>query len=1265
MKKKNKFITYEKILMLPVLIIYILFLTGCGDDTPCDGPHYADGNPTEFGACINECDAPGECDRTQPGGKGPDCELGQVCNTDCECEWVDRDLDGYTTIPCREESKNTWMNIGETTVSSSEWTVETFLRSTGFRIVQVSQGATNIHSVDVYDEDGFFKTYDNYDTEVTTCREETDPVTGETETVCETNIVPYYIVENTKWTTGGNTEGDPVEYHQYVKTLTEDWGNVKSITKIVVSMSPGVSATGKSTPSGGKINLDLYARQYVNCDCDDYNPYIFPQAEELCDNADNDCDGLIDEGDACPKNLYICKNEAFSTQHRGDGEELSYGKCNNDEYWCEATASGIKGYCSYSTTEDDVGPHEFFSYFCDEEDCYKSAFGGFQVCGGEWDCEAVCLPGDCNYELKLVCNNAGIWQPTGWCHSDCGRADSECGGNCDPGACDPDVKMVCDEDGYWTDENYCDCDVCGNIDSACSSCTCQDGFCDTLWESYCEGGVWTSDTFYLQGGGTCCKRDSDGYEGAFCGTCIGGVCNTEKNTYCSDNQWLTSDYCDNCGGVDYDCGATRCIHGLCDIVNDKYCDSGYWKTKEEIGVESYCFPGYCGIQDPDCGCSNEADDPKCCLGEFDGTCDPDCTQDSDADCFFRCTSDSGDCCDSTSDGECDADCIDGLDPDCRTDCEIEADDCCSGFDDGTCDPDCAEEGDVDCFGQCTNKGGDCCNPDNDGYCDPDCIQNVDSDCATHPCEENWFCAEEDWDHECDGVYDTHTCANWVDLNGCNTFFDRPSDTVTCYTEYTCNEDDDTDLDGYPERACYDSVNDVVIDEADCDDNDAAQNPLASEICNGEDDNCDDSVDEDCPCIGGQTQQCGRSEGICRPGIQTCVGGYWTICGGPGYIKAQKEACDDGIDNNCDGYIDEGCECSEGDTQECGSEEGICTKGYQACYLDESLSTFSFGGECNNATQSVTEVCDNSIDDDCDAFTDGEDSNCQVETPVTESPSSCSNRKQDGKEEGVDCGGDCPSSCDEKDPACDYGEIEEKCVCGRASYRTGYCCNGKYSVSACKEEVQDSDNDGCSDDQEFQLGTNPYAGDTDFDGLLDCDSAESFPLCNEDGVCDSERDYPETLDNCLDCAGKAIGWLTWLILILIILGLACVGGYLYAQHKGYKLSDFVKLKKGKKTPEKKEFKQAYPKETFLEKLIKPAEEKLSEKPVQKPVEVKAKPTPEKTAKKNMIKLRAFVNNSLRKGYTKLQVRKEAMKTGYTKEQIDKALKGKKSSYKLFK
>ncbi len=71
-----------------------------------------------------------------------------------------------------------------------------------------------------------------------------------------------------------------------------------------------------------------------------------------------------------------------------------------------------------------------------------------------------------------------------------------------------------------------------------------------------------------------------------------------------------------------------------------------------------------------------------------------------------------------------------------------------------------------------------------------------------------------------------------------------------------------------------------------------------EACNGVDDNCNGSTDEN---LG--TIQCGI--GACQRTAPSCVGGRPGTCT-PG--TPASETCGDGIDNNCNGSIDEGCAC---------------------------------------------------------------------------------------------------------------------------------------------------------------------------------------------------------------------------------------------------------------------------------------------------------------------------------------------------------------------
>jgi len=90
-------------------------------------------------------------------------------------------------------------------------------------------------------------------------------------------------------------------------------------------------------------------------------------------------------------------------------------------------------------------------------------------------------------------------------------------------------------------------------------------------------------------------------------------------------------------------------------------------------------------------------------------------------------------------------------------------------------------------------------------------------------------------------------------------------------------------------------------------------PAASR-CDGIDRACSGNPMQGCACIEGQSRPCydgpAGTEGIglCRPGTQSCVrsgdGTSWGTC--TGTVLPRADACNNGIDENCNGMADEGC-----------------------------------------------------------------------------------------------------------------------------------------------------------------------------------------------------------------------------------------------------------------------------------------------------------------------------------------------------------------------
>ena len=410
-------------------------------------------------------------------------------------------------------------------------------------------------------------------------------------------------------------------------------------------------------------------------------------------------------------------------------------------------------------------------------------------------------------------------------------------------------------------------------------------------------------------------------------------------------------------GVDQDCDDCADVDG---DGSDRDCD-GYPANVDPGGAD--------GIEQ-DCNDSNELVYPGApeTIDGVDANCDGHDGTDADGDGFASVETGGNDCDDTNAQIHVLAPevCGNGLDDDCSGTAE-DADEDFDEYIAEDCGGDDCDDGDpavnIDFLELCDGVDNDC-----DGLIDN---RDVDGDdhwgCGGDDCDDNdpstYLGAQEladGRDNNCDGTIDEGTA--WADDDGdgycegpalCGDG-SQPGDcddtdaTVAPDLPEVCGngldndcsgvaDDEDLDGDGYYDPACG---------GLDCNDSDATINPQAPELCgNGVDDDCSggaDDLDED-------------------------GDGYVALtCGGPDcddsnpYVNPVALELADGMDNNCDGSIDEGTPLGDDDG------DGFC----------ESANSCSgvniFPGDCDDTDATsypgAPEICDGT-DNDCDAASD--------------------------------------------------------------------------------------------------------------------------------------------------------------------------------------------------------------------------------------------------------------------------------------------------------
>jgi hypothetical protein len=688
-------------------------------------------------------------------------------------------------------------------------------------------------------------------------------------------------------------------------------------------------------------------------DCDDADATISPGVPEVCDpsDIDEDCDGQADDDDASVTGTDAYHADADSD---GYGGAASADRCDPDASFPLLDASDC----------DDADPavNPLGSEICDAADADED-------CDGAADDDDSSASGQASFYADQDDDGFGTGSAVARCDGDSAHP-TDVDGDCDDA--DPTVSPGSTErcDPADADE---DCD--GTADDADPTATGQ-----TRW--YTDG---DADAFGVGAGVLSCDAI-----GAFV---------TEAAGDCDDGDASVSpgalEQCDP-ADVDEDCdGDADDADGGANGGTPYYADGdadGFGGPTSDVRCDpSAAFPL---ATTTDCDDADAAVNPAaseiCDLADVDEDCDgasddqdPSVTgtsafyADSDGDGFGvgaasqRCDGDTAH--PASVDGDCD-DADSGRNPgtdevcdpaDVDEDCDALADDADPSVVD---QPVTYADADSDGFGEASRQQCDA---------DPAFPATVGGDCdATDPTINPGAverCDVDDADEDCDGLaddadpdVDPTTLADWwpdADADGQGDATAAPSalcDDPSAPNDAWSADDldcDDADASSYVGAAelAYDGIDQdcdgADLDDADhdghaataaggddCQDGDASIHPGAIEVLDGVDQNCDGVVDEATDAYDDDGDGYSELGGDCDDSLAAI---------GP----AAVEICD-GIDQDCDLDVDEETSCFDDDF------DGF----------DEDT------GDCDDANPDVgpgsAEIPDNGVDDDCDGTIDG-------------------------------------------------------------------------------------------------------------------------------------------------------------------------------------------------------------------------------------------------------------------------------------------------------
>jgi hypothetical protein len=864
-------------------------------------------------------------------------------------------------------------------------------------------------------------------------------------------------------------------------------------------------------------------------DCDDANSDINPDATELCNGYDDDCDGFVDDADDSLADASTWYTDADADGYGDDA--LTVQACVQP-----SGASPYGGDCddadpAYNpgAVEDDCSDPA--DYNCDGSTGYVDADGdGHAACEDCDDSDAAVNP-----DATELCNGVdddcdGTVDEPDAADAATWYADDDGDGYGDAAS----STVACDEPmGFSDDPSDCD-DADASVHPAgAESCNGVDDDCDG---SVDEG---VQDTFWAD-------ADGDGYGDAGSSTeaCSQPTGYVADDTDCDDGDAAVSPGgTELCNGVDDDCdgsvdedSAIDAPTWYADADGDGYGDAA-------ASTVSCAQPSGCVADASDCddldGAINPASDELCngVDDDCDGAVDEDSAvdastwyADADGDGFGDAGASTAACSQPPGTVADASDCDDGdaaVSPAATELCNGVDDDC-----DGDVDEDDASgaatwyaDADGDGYGDAGTGTSACSQPtgfvadatdcdDGDAAVSPaatelcngvddDCDGAVDEDAAADAA--TWY-ADADGDGYGDAAASSQACSQPTGFVADATDCDDAAAAVNPGATELCDgfdndcdgavdEDDasdaatwyaDADGDGYGDAgsstAACSQPSGYVSDSGDCDDAAAAVNPGATELCNGTDDDCDGTVDEDAAADAATWYADADGDGYGDAGSTTAA------CSQPAGYVSDSSDCDDGTastnpgatevcngtDDDCDGAVDEASAADASTWYSDADGDGYGDAGSSSTACTQPTGTVSDATDCDDSDVSInpaaTEYC-NGVDDDCDGTVD------------EASAADASTWYADLDGDGYGDAGSSTAACSRPS-----GHVADSSDCddsdAAVNPAAGEVCNG-----------HDDDCDGLVDDDDVSVtGTDTWYQDYDLDGYGD--AAVTTSACEE-------------------------------------------------------------------------------------------------------------------------------------------------------------------------